>query len=108
MAPPGKKYFKGRIYVGDAVHHYVIWDGVRDFQNAPSEAVIAAEFPRPPRAIYTAQVSTEMLMEHSATFMLDVLLLAPEPNSHFILWARDHRTYRTIVEEMTRDGFRLQ
>jgi hypothetical protein len=46
MTSPGEKYFKGRLCKGPEAHHYVVWDGVRDYQNKPPAAgVMKAEFP---------------------------------------------------------------
>jgi len=44
MSKPGSKYFKGRIYQGERVLHYIIWDGVRDYRNEPPLKIIAARF----------------------------------------------------------------
>jgi hypothetical protein len=32
MGQPGSKYFKGRCICGDRVIHYVVWDGVRNYE----------------------------------------------------------------------------
>ena len=38
---PGNKYFKGRCIQGQQVLHYVVWDGVRNYENAPPLQAIA-------------------------------------------------------------------
>jgi hypothetical protein len=35
MSQPGTKYFKGRAVQGERVLHYIVWDGVHDYERAP-------------------------------------------------------------------------
>jgi hypothetical protein len=98
-------YFKGRIYHGAEVHHYVVWDGVRDYQSLPPVAgVLATEFPAGTGTVYIAQIGKPGRSVRTALLGL----IATGSNTHVILWARDHRTYRDIVKEMERGDAWLQ
>lgn len=41
-ALPGKKYFRGRVIRGEQVLRYVVWDGIRNYENAPPLQAIKA------------------------------------------------------------------
>ena len=81
----------------------MVWDGVCDYRNMPPPGVMVVEFPPGPGNIYIAQIGRPPANIHQ---VLDVL--TGEWGTHVILWARDHQTYRTIVDELERTGQRLQ
>jgi hypothetical protein len=94
---PGKKLFKGRIIhpTTHRVVHYVVWDGVRDYENEPSQELIAllANAAGPDGTVGIVQIRN-----HKAGRKLIEFLNGPF--DHFIIWARDHHTYRAIVDNL--------
>ena len=105
MPLPGEKYFKGRVYNGSEVHHYVVWDGIHDYQNMPPVAgVMMMEFPPGRGDIHIVQIGKPGAGVQPTLNAL----MALGPDVHMILWARDHRTYRAIVKELEGAGPRLQ
>jgi hypothetical protein len=63
----------------------------------------ALEFPPGRGDIHTVQIG-----KPPANIRQILDALTGERRVHVILWARDHRTYRTIVDELERTGQRLQ
>src|SRR5262245_17654368 len=96
---PGSKYFKGRIFAGERVLHYIIWDGVRDYQNEPPLKGIAAQFPGVALHVKVDADAVEDIED------LHVLLSSPidacPDCGSLVMWARDHWTYRLIVQHLT-------
>ena len=99
MSKPGSKYFKGRIYQGKRVLHYIIWDGVRDYRNEPPLKIIAAQFEGTALHVKVDAQAIEDIDD------LHALLAAPLDGcpdcGALVMWARDHRTYRRIVQHLT-------
>jgi hypothetical protein len=97
-ARPGSKYFKGRAILGERVLRSVVWDGVRDYQNAPPlQALAIAEKMR--------GVQLHLQVDEDAVEDIEVLIRAPlvDPQvGGLVVWTRDHRTYRLIVQRLTK------
>ena len=97
MNHPGKKLFKGRI-IHPATHrvvHYVVWDGVHDYENEPSQELIAlfADAAGPSGTVGIVQIRNRKAGRKLIDFLDGAF-------DHFIIWARDHRTYRAIVDNL--------
>jgi hypothetical protein len=94
MSRSGSKYFKGRIIRGERVLHYVVWDGVRDYENAPPLDAIA-------RAEQMPGTQLHVKVDASAVEDIHELITAPFEGcpecGGLVVWARDHRTYRRLV-----------
>jgi hypothetical protein len=90
---PGKKYFKGRIYRRGKVHPFVVWDGMRDYENEPPPHLFIAEGLR-------GRIGIKQLRKKPRSTLETIVLLAGSFDS-IVLWTRDHALYRTIVDEVT-------
>jgi hypothetical protein len=97
---PGDKYFKGRVIQGQQVLRYVVWNGIRNYQNAPPlDAIKASE------NMQGTQVHVRV--DGNAVEDIEVLIAAPlqHPNvGGLVVWARDHQTYLSIVQRLTQPG----
>ena len=97
MNHPGKKLFKGRI-IHPATHrvvHYVVWDGVHDYENEPSQELIAlfANAAGPSGKVGVVQIRNRKAGRNLIEFLDGSF-------DSSIIWARDHRTYRAIVDNL--------
>jgi hypothetical protein len=81
----------------------VVWDGVRDYRNMPPPGVMVLEFPPGPGDIHIVQIGKPPT---NIRQILDAL--TGERSVYVILWARDHRIYRAIIDELECTGPRLQ
>jgi hypothetical protein len=97
---PGNKYFKGRVIRGQRVLHYVVWDGIRNYENAPPlQAIKAAE------KMQGKQL--HLRVDKNAVEDIEYLIAAPLQHPEvggLVVWARDHKTYRAIVQQLTQPG----
>jgi hypothetical protein len=91
-AVSGRKYYKGRLYQDGKTFPYVVWDGVRSYENHPPIELFAAELCGPEIAI--------MQIGKKPRNIREVLTTLIETADSVVLWARDHTTYRAIVDEM--------
>ena len=87
---PGAKYFKGRLYDGSGMCPWVVWDGVRAYENEPPPSLLVAEK-------LIAQIRSLRAGSETITTLL-------KNSDGVVLWARDHRTYRAIVENIQRQS----
>jgi hypothetical protein len=106
MSEPGAKYFKGRIIRGTRVLLYVVWDGVENYRNAPPLQAIALMEKMP-------GVQLHLKVDEEALEDIEYLIAAPMDGcpevGGLVVWTRDHRTYRLIVQRMSGpDRIRLQ
>ena len=97
MSIPGAKLFKGRI-IDPTTHrvvHYVVWDGVRDYGNEPSQELIAlfANAAGPSGKVGVVQIRNRKAGRNLIEFLDGSF-------DSIIIWARDHRTYRAIVDNL--------
>jgi hypothetical protein len=97
MTKPGTKYFKGRIVCGDTVSHLIIWDGVRDYQNGLP--AVGAMMVLPPGDVIIAHINKQRAETPITKLFQQLRAASPttSPNVHVILCARDHTTYRRLV-----------
>jgi hypothetical protein len=89
---PGEKYFKGRVYRNGKMIPYVVWDGVRGYENTPPPTLLIAE--QLTGNIGIVQIGKKANNIHETT---DVLTAAFDS---LVLWTRDHEVYRWIVDKM--------
>jgi hypothetical protein len=102
MHRPGSKYFKGRLVCGERVFHYVIWDGVHNYENPPPlQALVLAEKMGPLVYVRVDEDAVEDIQE-----LIDAPRSYPEMNG-VVVWTRDHRTYRLIVHQLVKTGHRM-
>jgi hypothetical protein len=97
---PGNKYFKGRCIQGQQVLHYVVWDGVRNYENAPPLQAIAAL-----EKMHGKQL--QLRVDKDAVEDIEYLIAAPLQHPEvggLVVWARDHKIYRSIVQRLTQPG----
>jgi hypothetical protein len=94
---PGSKYFKGRVVYGNRVLRYVVWDGVRNYENAPPLQALAALEKMP-------GLQLNLRVDETAVEDIEYLITAPMDGcpdcGGLVVWTRDHRTYRLIVQRM--------
>jgi hypothetical protein len=100
MADPGTQYFKGRILFPDKTVRFVVWDGVKDYENLPPPELAAVIFkgPKGPgesRNVAILQVNEERFNERT-------IHAAAKSTDGLILWARDHKLYRRMVKQMSK------
>jgi hypothetical protein len=91
------KYLRGALIKGRDYVRFVMWDGIRNYENEPPiSALCAAE-----------QLDREMLLvvkiDHAqGQSVLDAVEGAAGCTNDLVVWARDHRTYRFAVDEWSR------
>jgi hypothetical protein len=93
---PGSKYLKGRAYDGDRMCPWVIWDGVRAYRNSPPPGLLQTENLN--GRIVIAQIKSRT----AGIETIDAILKAGAES--VVLWARDHKTYRAIVQNVKRQS----
>jgi len=98
---PGAKYFKGRVIHDRHVLHYVVWDGVRDYENAPPLQAIALAEKMPGLQLHVKV--DEDAVEDIYKVIVGPVYDCPEVGG-LVVWTKDHRTYRLIVQQLTRSG----
>jgi hypothetical protein len=98
MDRPGSQYFKGRCVCGERVMHYVIWDGVRDYEKVPPLEVLDLVEKMPGQQLHV-QVD-ENAVEDIHEIITAPLDTCPEVGG-LVVWTKDHRTYRLIVQQLT-------
>lgn|SRR5262249_2647275 len=101
MNRPGSKYFTGRIICGERVLRYFIWDGVRDYENAPPLQTIALVEKTTGLQLHVKV--DEDAVEDIYEIVASPCQSCPEVGS-LVVWTRDHRTYRLIVHQLTARG----
>jgi hypothetical protein len=102
--PPGKKYFKGRIIYGERVLHYVVWDGIRNYKDAPPlQAIAKAESMQ---GLQLHLKVGEEAVEDIVELIAAPLTGCPEAGG-LVVWTQDHRTYQLIVRKLARSGLWL-
>jgi hypothetical protein len=104
MNRPGSKYFKGRLVGRERVLQYVIWDGVRDFQNVPPQALALTE--KMQGLQLYVQVDADSV-DDIREVIVGPYRACPEAGG-LVVWTRDHRTYRRIVRRLMGDAAWLQ
>jgi hypothetical protein len=97
---PGHKYFKGRVIAGKRVHHYVVWDGLNNYESAPPPNLLLVE--KLAGRVVIAQIRNGKAGRETIT----ALLMSCDS---VVLWARDTAVYRAIVQNLTQqsDGWLL-
>jgi hypothetical protein len=94
--PPGAKYYVVRVIRGERVLKVAVWDGVRDYENAPPlDALAVAE-----RMLGT---QLHLRVDEGAVEDIETLIDAPldiPGVGGLVVWTRDHRTYRLIVQQV--------
>jgi hypothetical protein len=101
MSLPGKKYFKGRCIAGERVLHYVVWDGIYNYENAPPLQAIAMAEKMPGLQLHV-KVGADAV-EDIYELIAAPLDACPEADG-LVVWTQDHRTYRLIVQQLTKPG----
>jgi hypothetical protein len=94
------RYFKGRVICGQQVLRYVVWDGIRNYENAPPLQAI--------KALEKMQ-GTQVHVRVGADAVEDIEVLIAAPLEHpdvggLVVWTRDHKTYRSILRRLTQPG----
>jgi hypothetical protein len=96
----GDKYFKGRVICGQNVLHYVVWNGVHNYENTPPLQAI--------KALEKMQgIQLHVRVGEDAVEDIEVLLAAPleKPGvGGLVVWTEDDQTYRSIVQRLTKPG----
>jgi hypothetical protein len=98
--PLDKKYFKGRIIRGERALHYVVWDGIRNYKNAPPLQAIA-QFEN------MQGVQLHLKVGEKAVDDIEHLIAAPlcyRGVGGLVVWTENHRTYQLIVQRLTQPG----
>lgn len=80
---------------------YIIWDGVHDYENAPPLQAIAL-VEKMPRLQVHVKVD-EDAVEDIHQIITGPCQVCPEVGG-LVVWTRDHRTYRLIVQRLTAPG----
>jgi hypothetical protein len=96
----GDRYFQGRVIRGQQVLRFVVWDGVRNYKNAPPLLAIKVA-----EKMQGTQLNPRV--DENAVEDIEVLIAAPLecPNvGGLVIWTRNHQTYRSIVRQLTRPG----
>jgi hypothetical protein len=98
---PGDKYFKGRVIGGERVFHYIVWDGVRDYENQPPLRNLAV-VEKTGKLIYVRVDETAVEdIEDINALIRSPMQFCPDVGG-LVVWTRDHRTYRLIVQYVSK------
>jgi hypothetical protein len=88
----GEKYYKSRLRDLDGRwHRIVVWDGVCDYENEPPLELMVYE--KLGGKLGIVQINPNMEVSNK-----DALLEIIEAFDNVVLWARDHATYRILVD----------
>ena len=91
----GHLYFKGRVYVGERMFPYVVWDGRSGYKSHPPPNLLLAEN-------LTGRVCIAQVRHHTiGTETINALL---ESCDSVILWAHNTAVYRSIVGNIKRQA----
>jgi len=104
MNQPGSKYFKGRVIHDERVLRFFVWDGVRNYENAPPLQTIAL-------VEKTTGLQLHVKVDEDAVEDIHQIIAGPcrdcpEVGS-LVVWTRDHRTYRLIVQRLAQECIRM-
>lgn len=80
--------------------HYVIWNEIRNYKNAPPLAAIA-------QAENMQGVQVHLKVGEEAVEDIEHLIAAPlyDPEvGGLVVWTKNHRTYQLIVRQLTQPG----
>jgi hypothetical protein len=83
------------------VIRYVVWDGVRNYEQAPPLGVIALAEKMPGLQLYVKV--GEDAVEDVHQIIAGPLHACPEVGG-LVVWAQDHRTYQLITQRLTAPG----
>jgi hypothetical protein len=86
-----RKYFKGRVYAGERMQPYVVWDGWRDYRNHPPPQLMDAEG-------LTGKVIVAQV--HDPSVGVEFVSDALRSCDSLVVWARDHEVYQSIVKNL--------
>jgi hypothetical protein len=96
----GQKYYKTTVIRGAHYVRCVIWDGVHDYESRPPvEALCITENLDGPDLLIM-----QIRHGHGVAKVVATLL---GTTTGIILWARNHKAYRTAVDEMERQPGRV-
>jgi hypothetical protein len=88
-------YFKGRVYAGDRMFPYVVWDGRSGYKSHPPPNLLVVENLTGRTCI--AQIRNRSVGVETVTALL-------ESCDSVILWTRNTAVYRSIVENIKRQA----
>jgi hypothetical protein len=90
-----QKYFKGRVYAGEQVSHFVVWDGRSGYKSHPPPNLLLAE--KLTGRVCIAQIRNRTVGAETVTALL-------EDCDSVVLWTRNTTVYRAIVENIKRQA----
>jgi hypothetical protein len=96
MGLAGQDYFKGRVIWDGRVLHYVVWDGVWNFCNAPPFENIKDRY-NLHQVIY---LKIDPAALGDIWHLLAVPLHQGDAIDGLVVWTRDHATYQATIKRL--------